>query len=52
MIKIQMKKESWIGLSLGSKSMDAGTDMIMIDGGAEKVYDMISVGWKAPIAKP
>ena len=52
MIKIQMKKQSWIGLALGTKGMDAGTDMIMIDGGAEKVYDMISVGWKAPIAKP
>ena len=47
-----MKKASWIGLSLGAKTMDAGTDMIMIDGGEKKVYDMISVGWKRPIAKP
>jgi len=52
MITVQMKRNSWMGLALGTKGMDAGTDMILIDSKEEKVYDMISVGWKPPIAKP
>lgn len=47
-IKVQMVKDTWFGIGFG-KGMGAGTDMIQIDGGANKAYDMVSIGYKAPI---
>lgn len=46
--KIEMPKDNWCGLGLGTKDMSAGSDMIMIDSGSQKVYDMVSVGNKQP----
>ncbi len=46
--KIEMPKNNWCGLGLGTRDMAEGSDMIMIDGGSQKVYDMISIGNKQP----
>ena len=47
-IRVWLPKASWVGLSLGSSGMDAGTDMIQIDGTAKQAYDKVSLGYQYP----
>ena len=46
--KLKLKKDTWVGLALGSLGMKTGTDMIQIDGDNLKAYDMTSRGYMFP----
>ena len=46
--KLQMPRNTWFGIGLGTSNMREGSDLIQIDGGALKAFDMNSLGKRAP----